>query len=258
MAQLIGLNAVPGFGFFARDWSPGTLLALYWFENLLGSILIALRIDLHRRLTRMRGHYVSRKASAVKITLGDRKGTRTIVVGRILPSFLLSAVGFTLVEGLFLVAILSQLPERDAVDPGALRSGVGLISAFLAAGFVLDLIGIGSRPFFWIHQLTDRMLARVFVVFLLVFIGIGAIAFFNAPRPVLIAFIGLKTFIDITGALPESQSGEAPQWQLALAGLFGKDARERVAVFARKANRDYGTYQPSDEKPFVAAGAPQA
>jgi hypothetical protein len=58
----------------------------------------------------------------------------------------------------------------------------------------------------------------------------------------------LKTFVDITSQLPESQTGEAPQWQLAIAGLFGAKQKARFAEYARDANRQYGTYRPDDEQ----------
>lgn len=58
--QTVGITSVPLGGFFVGGWSPATLLAVYWFENLFGSLLIAARIGLHWRLTRKRGHYQGR------------------------------------------------------------------------------------------------------------------------------------------------------------------------------------------------------
>jgi hypothetical protein len=54
---ILGLNLVPAGGVALRGWSPATALTLYWCENLIGSVLVALRIAIHRRLTRNRGHY---------------------------------------------------------------------------------------------------------------------------------------------------------------------------------------------------------
>jgi hypothetical protein len=247
LAQLIGLNAVPGFGFFAGQWTTGTILALYWYENLVGSFLIAARIAIHRRLTHKRGHYVSKKATTVIITSGSGKSKTTKAIGTLMGEFLIVAIGFTLAEGLFLVFILGQLPASAAVNFEDLGTGVKLISALLVVGFVIDLIGIGDRPFFWIHRLADGMLSRVFVMFFAVFLGVAAIALFGAPRVLLLVFLVLKTFIDIASELPESQTGEATQWQLAIASLFGPAAKEKFATFARDANREYGTYQPEDE-----------
>jgi len=244
LAQLIGLNAVPGFGFFALHWTTGTVIAIYWCETLLGSILVAIRIDLHRRLTHKRGHYVTREARAILVNMGNQ----TKKVGTILSSFLITSLVFTLAEGVFLAVLLGQLPESEAVDPDTLRFGLTLTISFLIAGFAIDLLVIRQRPFFWIHRLAGGMLGRVMILFFVVYIGMAALIFLNAPRATVIVFMVLKTFIDIASELPESQTGEAPQWQLAIASLFGPSAREKFAAFARDANREYGTYAPEDEE----------
>jgi len=242
IAQLIGLNAIPGFGFLEMHWTVGTVIALYWIENLFGTLLTGMRIDLHRRLTHKKGHYVIQKNTGTLEVNGQKKPMR------FLGSFLMISLVFTLAEGIFLVFLLGRLPEQDHVEFEPLRLGVQLVGAFLAAGFLIDLIGIRDRPFFWIHRIANAMLARVFVLFFVVYIGIFALVFFDAPRPAIIVFIVLKTFIDIASELPEEQSGEAPQYQLAIASLFGPNAREKFANYARQANKEYGTYSPDDEE----------
>lgn len=247
IAQIIGLNAVPGFGFLELRWTVGTVIALYWIENLFGSLLIGMRIDLHRRLTHKRGHYLTQKNGATVEINGKKKQLG------FLSGFMVTTIVFTLTEGIFLAVILAKLPEQDHVEFPALRFGVQLVGAFLAAGFLLDLIGIRDRPFFWIHRIANAMLSRVLVLFFVVYIGIFALVFFDAPRPAIIVFIVLKTFIDFASELPESQTGEAPQWQLAIAGLFGPNAKKRFADFSRQANKEYGTYSPEDEQVMEVA-----
>src|SRR5436190_7499633 len=242
IAQLIGLNAIPGFGFLEMHWTVGTVIALYWIENLFGTLLTGMRIDLHRRLAHKKGHYVIQKNTGTLEVNGQKKPMR------FLGSFLMISLVFALAEGIFLVFLLGRLPEQDHVEFEPLRLGVQLVGAFLAAGFLIDLIGIRDRPFFWIHRIANAMLARVFVLFFVVYIGIFALVFFDAPRPAIIVFIVLKTFIDIASELPEEQSGEAPQYQLAIASLFGPNAREKFANYARQANKEYGTYSPDDEE----------
>jgi hypothetical protein len=245
IAQLVGLNAIPGFGFLKLHWSAGTVIALYWVENLFGSVLVAMRIDLHRRLTHKQGHYAGRNGGTFTVEINGKKTYPKISAA---VSFLLVSLVFTLAEGIFLIFLLGALPDADHVNFDALRLGVRLVGGFLAAGFLFDLIGIRERPFFWIYRITNSMLSRVFVLFFVVYIGIFAIVFFNAPRSAIVVFIVLKTVIDIASQLPESQTGEAPQYQLAIAGLFGPNAREKWAKYSRDANREYGTYSPDDEK----------
>ena len=132
LAQLIGLNALPGFGFLALRWTGGTVLALYWIENLLGSFLVAARIDLHRRLTHKRGHYVPQKATTVVIGSGPQKKT----VSTMLNGFMWIAFVFTLAEGVFLGVLIANLPESEAIDFNSLRYGVCIVAALLVVGIV--------------------------------------------------------------------------------------------------------------------------
>ena len=53
----VALSAVPIWGFFEQEWSPGTTLALYWFQSLVSIPINALLIELHRRATHKAGHY---------------------------------------------------------------------------------------------------------------------------------------------------------------------------------------------------------
>ena len=57
LVPLVGVNAVPVAGVFLAGWDGATALSLYWWENLIGSLLIALRIVVHRALSRKRGHW---------------------------------------------------------------------------------------------------------------------------------------------------------------------------------------------------------
>jgi hypothetical protein len=54
--QALGASSVPVVGTLAAGWSAATALALYWCENLLGALLVAVLIARHCRLTRTRGH----------------------------------------------------------------------------------------------------------------------------------------------------------------------------------------------------------
>lgn len=240
IAQLIGLNAVPGFGFLERQWSAGTVMALYWAETLMGALLVGARIDLHRRLTHKRGHYAVKKANQVLI---NGKPAKFDFLG----NFLLMTIVFTLAEGIFLTVLITQLPDDDHIDLPTFLFGLKLIAAFLVAGFVIDLFTIRNRPFFWIHRLSGAIQGRVIAMFFIVYLGMFALIFFNAPRSSVILFMVLKTMIDFSSELPESQTGEAPEWQLAIAATFGPEARDKFAAYARDANKEYGTYDPSDE-----------
>src|ERR1700709_2851657 len=90
----LGLNAIPAAGWFLGDWSAGTTLVLYWFETLLGTIFVAARILVNRRLRPSKGHW-NYQAPQTEATPGRSS---------YLSAFLGPALVFTLAHGIFLAA----------------------------------------------------------------------------------------------------------------------------------------------------------
>jgi hypothetical protein len=208
---------VPAGGYFGGGWSPGTTLLLYWIEGILIAGLISVRIVLHRRATRKRGHY---RASKTSRTRGSRE--------TLLRSFLGVVIPFTLAHGVFLLPILFLfLPQMEAgKDVGVrlvdLRIGLIGIGAFLSVGLLFDLFGLGQRPFRWIEQLVERSLGRVAIVHLSIVLGMAALAFWEAPRTFFIVFVVLKTTSDLSWMLPQSKVANEPPGWLAWMDQLGK------------------------------------
>jgi hypothetical protein len=48
---ILGVNAVPAWGLFACGWGTGTALVLYWCENVLAALLVALRVAIFVRFS---------------------------------------------------------------------------------------------------------------------------------------------------------------------------------------------------------------
>src|SRR3954465_10377202 len=94
----LGLNAVPALGWFVGDWSSGTMLVLYWLETLIGTLLLATRIILHRRLRPSQGHWDYRAAQNQSQLTGTSRSTY-------LTSFLVPALVFSFAHGVFLSAL---------------------------------------------------------------------------------------------------------------------------------------------------------
>jgi hypothetical protein len=78
---ILGVNAVPAWELFACGWGTGTALVLYWCENVLAALLVALRVEIHRRLTRAAGHF-----------RGDIRACGGAPRGTLLSSFLLMSL----------------------------------------------------------------------------------------------------------------------------------------------------------------------
>jgi hypothetical protein len=202
VAQVVAINAVLVLGFIWGRWTAGTVLALYWFENLASSILIALRVYIHRQLTNARGHYVlNTSETRTKTTYGFAvKKKRSI--GTVLQGYLIFAVGFTIGHAIFLGVILAALSESSAgaaFNLDEFRQGALSIGAFLLLGFILDLGGIRQRPFLWITVITSMMYLRVIVIQFVVVLGVGLVAIFQAPRAAVVLFLILKLLVDLMG-----------------------------------------------------------
>src|SRR5687767_7145540 len=97
----LGLNAIPAAGWFLGQWSPGTMLAVYWFETLAASLLVGLRVVIHRRLSPRRGHF--------EYTPQYRKRPKDFSTGSYLAAFLPTSIAFSVVHGVFLGLILGLI-----------------------------------------------------------------------------------------------------------------------------------------------------
>ena len=224
LLQILGLNGVPAAGFLADGWSIGTTLLLYWVETILVILLVALRIVLHRRLSRRAGHWnvtvttTIRSAGATRVRHGQAS---------FLASFLTIMVPFTLAHGLF-VAILAffVLPQELGGSSGAestsgaavvslsdLRAGITGVAIFLAIGLAIDLHGLRWRPFHWIERVAELAQGRMFVTHLTILFGMFGMAMFGAPQALFIVFVALKTLMDLGAMLPERPpSPDPPRW----------------------------------------------
>ena len=253
LVQALGVNSVPVLGFVAAEWTQGTALALYWFENLLGALLVAARIALHRRWTRKRGHERPPQALADADTIRRARGKRppAAVSDRrpgqsqtFLQGFLTTVLAFTFGHGVFLACILFLiLPQHgERMDPDALALGVAAVGAFLLAGFAGDVVGLRQRPFAWVRRLTERTLGRVVLLHLAIIFGLFAMAKFGAPRHLFLVFAGLKTLADVGSVLPEREVPvEPPGW--AKAGRDGED----FATYWRRTETEARAERAADE-----------
>ncbi len=199
IAQVVAVNAVLVLGFFWGRWTAGTVLVLYWFENLVSSILIGLRVYIHRKLTNMRGHYVLNISETKTGTTYGFAVKKRRSVGTILQGYLIFAVGFTLVHAIFLGSILRMSPETAAFNPVEFRPGALSIGAFLLIGFLFDLGGIRRQPFLWITAITGMMYVRVIVIQFVLVLGVGLMTIFNAPPLAIGVFVILKLLAELLG-----------------------------------------------------------
>ena len=219
-------NGLVIWGLGWAGWSGPTALAIYWGENAVGTIFIALRIWLHRRLTRKRGHY--------------RNHLGLQVSGGFLAEYLTTSLIFTLGHGVFVLAIFALI-FKDAPDADTMRWALLAIGLSQLFGFLCDLIGLRGRSFAWLKLAAGRGLARVLVVQLAIIFGMALAALTGRNAAFAIPFAGLKLLVDLGTAFTTEkppQSDEGPRWLIWImkkcfpeddfaAVLRGENARRR-------------------------------
>ncbi len=193
-------------------WSGPTALAIYWAENAIGTIFIALRIWLHRRLTRKRGHFRNHLGTPVS---GDGgRAVKSIIDRSFLAEYLTTSIVFTLAHGVFVAAIFACIfkagPDADTMRWAVLAIGVSQLF-----GFLFDLIGLRSRSFAWVKLVAGQGLARVWVVQLAIIFGMVLAGLTGHNAAFGIPFAGLKLLVDLVTAFATEkppQSDEGPAW----------------------------------------------
>jgi len=205
----LGLNAVPAVGWFAGEWSSGTMLLLYWLETLLGTALVAVRIMVHRRMRPSKGHWAYRAPQGQQEHSNDSS--------TYLSAFVIPAVAFTVAHGVFLGVIGFMMiakhhsPEaRIEVQP--LLAGLVGVAVFQVLDFVIDLIWLRTRPFAWIERLGQISFSRVIAIHLTIIGGMIAVMFTGANRNFFGVFIFLKTMLNLSLVVPQYQPKTPPRW----------------------------------------------
>ena len=251
---LLGINAIPIAGVFAGGWSGATALSLYWWENLIGSLLVALRLLVHRRLTRKRGY----GRLHLSLTTGNgeggsarewKPGRRPKIArkGSFVGEFALAALAATAVHGLVLWLVVVKVLDRSP-DGSALRLGVLGVAGFQLAAFLFDLKGLRHRSFAWVKEQAQATVNRVTLIHLVLIVGAwvslrgGGTGFFGP-------FVVIKAMADVGNALARGgmnlDTPEAPAWLAATMnrlapsrGDFGEYWRELKAEEGRLAAED--------------------
>lgn len=216
LIRVIGVNSVPLYG-ISRGWTPATILAIYWFENLLASVLVASRIVIHRRLTQKRGHYMVESHSKRGVSYQR---------GSFLHHFLLLSTLFTAAHGIFVVAAIAILASNGQADVAASLPQLGaallVTSISLLTAFLVDLSVIRHQPFSWIRAMRNQSIGRTFVIHLTIVIGMLVVGITNATTAFFIVFAVLKTLFDVFQLLPRGEVGVPPPW---LADAMQREAR---------------------------------
>ncbi|HMB42788.1 MAG TPA: DUF6498-containing protein [Luteimonas sp.] len=249
MALLI--NAVPAYGIARLGWSVPTVLVLYWLENLSVALLTILRIVMHRRWTRKRGHW--RGQADIKFMVDGKPTTpKTFLSG-----YAGFAVTFTLAHGVFVFAICAILAQEYPdeaqwhVSAAQLQQGGLWMIAFLVVDLLVDLPRLRNGSFAWLKQSVERRMSRVLILHLAIIFGMWVMFATESPFSVVYMLIGLKTLADVASSLSSEKplSDKPPDGVLKAADNMkaGKDVdsaalakrwRDKLASEQRQALED--------------------
>jgi hypothetical protein len=207
LIAVAALNAVPAVGWFIEDWSAGTTLTVYWFENVVACLFVSAQVLVHQRLSPRRGHFRYQAPS------GERRSPQSSFVS----GFLVTSLAFCAAHGIFLGVVLFLLSDHGerglaAVDWRSVGIGCLYVLVVLIVDFLVDLPGLRNWPFRRVEQTAYRGLGRIVVVHLTLIFGLFAVAVTGASSALFSVFIVLKTLYSLATVLPRWEPTAPPEW----------------------------------------------
>ncbi len=235
-AFILATSLVPLAGVMWFGWSASTLLLVFWSETLLAGTANVVRIGLHRRLTRARGHWHRQ--------IDDSSKRKSKSETTFLAEYATILYVFTFAHGLFLgifLMILNQNwrgegPSPWQIDVASFRSGMLAVAGITAFELLYDLMSLGQKPFSWLKARMQVALGRVVILHLVVIFGAFLMMRYETPMSFLAILVGLKTLMDLgASAGPVETPTKAPRWLVALAKKQGLDMeREWTNIIAEQ------------------------
>jgi len=246
---VLAVNGVVIYGVGWKEWNGATALAVYWIETVVGGLLIAVRIALHRLLTRKRGHY----RSQLGMTVSGGEGTKATQFNSFLTEFLVLIVVFSFGHAIFLAAFLFGI-LKEHPDPDLLKQGATAVLIFQFAGFLGDLFVLRSMPFAVIKRMAGVGAGRVLLIQFAIIGGMGLAALSGRNEMFLIPFAVLKLLADIGGAfssLPQRKT--APRWLVRIINYFWPKNDFEQYLAAEAAKETFQEAEDEEEMPQAAS-----
>ena len=187
---LVAANLVPLLGVLGASWTVFSVLLLYWCENVAVGVFNILRMLV---------------ASPKDIATDAAKLF-------LIPFFAFHYGMFTMVHGIFVLALFGPTGGRFSPSPAAFLAavrdagiGYGALAIVLSHGFsfVHNYIAGGEFRNASLPQLMAQPYARVMVLHATILLGGFAAKAMGAPVAALVLLIALKTLIDLRAHLAE-------------------------------------------------------
>ena len=243
--RLIAASVVPGGGYLIGDWSPATSLALYWVDNVIGTVAMSIRIAEHRRLTAASGHARAQLDATVTVSRGDE--VNQIEFQSFLAEFFVTSMAFCIAHGVFLAFILGFVLTRPDLD--AVRQGTIAIALCHAIALTFDRFTLAGWPFRKVKDQAQRLMGRVALVNIAILGGTWFMAFNSAPDAFFKVFVWLKAAADVGNMLPTIEPRNPPRVLVWLMKFLPKQNGETFEEYWRRTHRTAEENAQLDEQP---------
>jgi Family of unknown function (DUF6498) len=265
-AFLVSTNLVPLAGVLWFGWSASTFLIVFWADTLFTGTANVVRIALHRKLTRTRGHWRRQLNDSYKTRFGTKGWERRSrepgpepepepeAETTFLAEYAVMLYVFTLAHGLFLGVFLVLIqqnwqgegPSPWAIDPASLKNGLLAVGGLTVFELLYDLLSLGRQPFSWLKARVEVALARVVILHFVIIFGAFLMMRYETPMGFLGILVALKTLLDLGASdAPLKMPEKPPRWLASFGRKQGLDMelewRNMLAEQVRQAEEDETT-----------------
>ena len=194
-------------------------MALYWFENIVGGLAMAIRISEHRRLTGDKEHRHPQLGFTMTTSSGRNGKEKPVKFKSFLAEFFTASMAFGAGHGAFLFAVLAATVEKP--EYAALKEGAITIALCHAIAVTVDLFTIQNWPFAKLKTQAEGLMGRAILVQFALIGGTWLAIYRDSKDEFFRVFVWLKTASDIFGMLPDLSSANPPV--IALDSVSGSD-----------------------------------
>jgi Family of unknown function (DUF6498) len=171
---------------------------LYWVENIVGSLAMAVRISEHRRLTGDKEHRHAHLGLTFTTSSG-RGPDKPVRFKSFLSEFFTGSMMFGIGHGAFLFVVLAAVVERP--DFAALKEGAMAIVLCHAIAITVDLFTIQNWPFDKLKEQAGSLMGRTILVQLALIGGTWLAIYRDSKESFFTVFVWLKAASDLAAML---------------------------------------------------------
>jgi hypothetical protein len=193
--HVLGFNLIPVGGVVVDAWDFPMALFFYWVESAFSALTMSLRIGLHERWTRKRGHMRSH--------LREHRGVESS--GTYLQEFFLVTLLISLAHGFFVMVLTLAILKTEFTIERAV-SGMIAIAALEIALLAWELPQLRSWTFLKLQTEAGKLFGRSVIIQLTLVVGVGVVAITNSNSNLFYVFAIFKLLADLSGLLPSNHA----------------------------------------------------